>query len=849
MAGQKEDGVAGSKPVADRSMPASLGFLVVGLCAAACLVNPWTFRIYSVAADPILRLFQPNEHFQLVESLSFFGIRNQLRAEGAEYLWTWLMAFYLIMVALGLGSFLLNAARFSWRRFVPFVVVSLLWGCLIRHSTEFALVLAVVVALNGQEWYQGRFGARGRLGAGWTLWSTGGRLLTLALIFFMVGVDITGWHLYKPGIHFGLGYNPDHFPIEAADFLARQNDLKGNVLNTSMAQGDLLIWKAYPKRLTFVDGRTSLFPQELLEKWHMIRTALRDDEVEKWKPWLDEYKISTVMIEPMDSNLTYQKLKDSRNWIPFYDDGRIAMFGRADAPATDLAVFEANRLRPERVYTSTRPLPAAEGPPTPTSWIDEIFQNRSLGRAQMRTQSAMRWLVAGPGGPQNLPEPARCLLAIQDARIALSRNPDDPMAFRILNDAYRLLTAQETALMAGIALTPENQGRIGQLTASPDRLINRFRQRVTALNYAIQTSPKPASEPARNELFDLNMQLYELYASANALDLARDRLGAALALNPGEEYLQFRRISRAALQNQFNQLDQGITQIEQKVEDQGLELQPRPVDLAMYARQQGAVGLAISKLAEAETSGDSVAVVKPQLLDLYCFTGQPDKALDLLNVGSIGDPNLGSEPGFATYRQGLVYYLLGNYLSTASLWDQRSIPAIRTDRSSRALTAGRFLVHGEAMSANNIFQVIPSSLEQQASWEFDLGICQLEAGLPTQASEHFTNALTLEPDMSVRPIAAYYLEKMGKPVPPKRSGSGTAKPSPGETKPPAAGAAGEKPPTPAPPAPPSPPNQTNPPETKEKSAPSEPVKPAAPSKPAGEPPSAKKATENKAAPK
>ena len=103
----------------------------------------------------------------------------------------------------------------------------------------------------------------------------------------------------------------------------------------------------------------------------------------------------------------------------------------------------------------------------------------------------------GPGraAADGLPEPARCLLAIQDARIALSRNPDDPTAFRILNDAYRMLTLQETAMLAGIPLTPENQPRIASHHTPPERLMNRFRQRVTALNYAIQTTPTP--EPTR----------------------------------------------------------------------------------------------------------------------------------------------------------------------------------------------------------------------------------------------------------------------------------------------------------------------------------------------------------------
>jgi tetratricopeptide (TPR) repeat protein len=846
--GSKDAAAGGGEPPAGRPVPAATGFLVLGLSAAAALVNPWTFRVYPAAADPFLRLFQPSEHFQFVESLSFFGIRNQFRGEGAEYLWTWLMAFYLIMVAAGLGAFLLNSARFSWRRFLPFVVVSLLWGCLMRHSVEFALVLCAVVALNGQEWYLARFGTRGRLGNGWTLWSTGGRLATLALVFFMVGVDITGgvpwttWRIQKPGIHFGLGYNPDHFPIEAAEFLAQQNDLRGNVLNTSMAQGDLLIWKASPKRLTFVDGRTSLFPQSLLEKWHLLRASLRDDDVATWKPWLDEHEISAVMIEPADSAKTYEKLKDSRNWIPFYDDGRVAMFGRSDAPKTDVAVFEANRLQPDRVFRVTRSVPAAEGPPTPTSWIDEVFQNRSLGRAQMRTQSAFRWLTSGASSGQALTEPARCLLAIQDARIALSRNPDDPVAFRILNDAYRLLTVQETALLAGIPLTAQNQTRISQITASPDRLLNRYRQRVTALSYAIQTSPKPRSPEARNDLFDLNMQLFEQFAAANAIDLARDRLRAALEVNPTEEYLQFRRISRAALQDQFNQLDQRVNQTEQNVEDRGLELQARPVDVATLARQQGLVGMAITKLADAETSGDSVSVVKPQLLDLYCLTGQPEKALELLAVGSIGDPNLGTEPGVATYRQGLVYFLLGNYMSTASLWEQRSIPALRMDRSSRALSAGRSFIHGEAMGANNMLQGISTSLAQQATWEFDLAMCQLEGGRPDEAADHFTKALTLEPDLPVRPIAAYYLERLGKPVPPKRE-------RPGASKPAAVGPSAVKPATSPAPTPHGQGQPAKPSEVKPKAEAPEPAKLDGSTKPPGEPATAKKETEKKATPK
>ena len=83
----------------------------------------------------------------------------------------------------------------------------------------------------------------------------------------------------------------------------------------------------------------------------------------------------------------------SPNWVPFYDDGQIVMFGRADAPASDLAFFKANRLDPElRAFRTTHPIPGAERPPNPTTWIDDIFQNRTYGRLHSRNESARRWL-------------------------------------------------------------------------------------------------------------------------------------------------------------------------------------------------------------------------------------------------------------------------------------------------------------------------------------------------------------------------------------------------------------------------------------------------------------------------
>ena len=69
------------------------------------------------------------------------------------------------------------------------------------------------------------------------------------------------------------------------------------------------------------------------------------------------------------------------------------------------------------------------------------------------------------------------------------------------------------------------------------------------------------------------------------------------------------------------------------------------------------------------------------------------------------------------------------------------------------------------MQTTNAVMSLPASLRQQATWLYDLGMCQLEAGMPQEATESLSKAIELSPDIGIRPIAAYYLEKLGKPIP------------------------------------------------------------------------------------
>ncbi len=224
-------------------------WIATGLCLLATFVNP--SHVFGVLAgfDSILKPIA-----LLPKSLGIGerppGFRSSFLfssdfgpASMAGVIRT-LRFYFLALVGLGLASFLLNRRDFSLGRFLPFVAASVLWALAFNVFTApFALVLAATLALNGQEWYHRTFGVEGKLGSGWTVWSTGGRLVTIAVIFAAIARGVTGWGGQVGDAQFGFGFNPDDFPFESAEAI-RDAPIEGGILNTSLSQGDAIAWKA-----------------------------------------------------------------------------------------------------------------------------------------------------------------------------------------------------------------------------------------------------------------------------------------------------------------------------------------------------------------------------------------------------------------------------------------------------------------------------------------------------------------------------------------------------------------------------------------------------------------------------
>ncbi len=272
------------------SWPLGLGILAAS--AAVCLLNPSLWRIYPTAFGPVVEMVRNLTGLKTTpltgDQLSFFDPQSRKYFEdmlgpGMARLQ---IALYLILVTVGMLSFALNRRRFALGRFLAFVAASLLWAGLIRLAPFFALVFAAVLTLNGQEWYHDRFGTEGRLGAGWKLWSDGGRAVTILLIFAFLALGITGFAGVE--LPFGFGVDASQFAFEAAEHL-RQSEVEGRVLNLSVSHGDALIW-ADPRHKTYIDSREGLFTDALRSELRDLRRALRDDDRPQWSALLEKVR-------------------------------------------------------------------------------------------------------------------------------------------------------------------------------------------------------------------------------------------------------------------------------------------------------------------------------------------------------------------------------------------------------------------------------------------------------------------------------------------------------------------------------------------------------------------------------
>lgn len=788
-----------------RKLGCSKSFLLLAACALAVLANPFIWKVYPAAFQGF------REHAAFVFNTA--RIRDLLADEysiGFQVLWV-------ASVLLGLGSFALNLGDFSPSRFAMFLAATILWTFNPALTAPFALVWCATMTLNGQEWWHQAFGTRGQTDFAWSIWSVGGRAVTIILIFLAIVLGITGWAggPNLPGFAFNLRFvDTERLPFEAAEFL-RTAQIEGNVLNANAAQGDAILWKGEGKRTVYLDSRPHASTAEDRAALAELRKNQREDD-ESFREFLDAKGVSAVMVPMGFSSMpprfyrrdnleaiaanTYKKLLESRDWVLFWDDGNVAIFGRAGAPwvplwgeefnaaakpgsvpAKDTEFFAKNRLdSASAVFARSQAVPSSDRPPAPVNFIDRITPGRFNAASQARILSSQRWMARhsfnpiGSGLSRELASPADCIMAVREARIAIARDPDDPFAYSGLAEAYSNLLILETALLAGLEPTDANAPRIRQILPQPSMLEMRFQQLLTALTYAIQTTPPPRDPDEKRELGLRHYRLADLHRQVGHLDLARDHLRTYTQLVPADEVDQ-------QVMNQLDQLEAIAAENLKAVEDAQADPNNSLGQVAMLAQQRGLPMTALDRLNDALKLGETVVPVKPLLVDLCCRIGMPDRVGD--NLGTQNEPTLSDGPGTAAHRQGMVSLLMGNYLYASDLWGGYALRELRGARVMQALGSLGGLARGAVVPAILSYrsQQIPRQSATQSLWEFELGLCLLEMGEPDRAAEHLVRSLQLSPDSPLRPVIAYYLRELGRPVPPppdnRHEAGGTSEPS------------------------------------------------------------------------
>jgi tetratricopeptide (TPR) repeat protein len=773
----------------DGPSPALVGGIAAG-CVAICALNPSLFRIYGEAFGPILSIptvvFSSGNFLSMPDHLSFFGADSWdfLRRGSGDRAPVMRLAFYLVVVIVGLASFALNRRRMSRFGLALFIVAALLWGGLTRFSGEFAVIFTYILGRNGQEWFQSTYGVAGRISGGWTAWSVLGRALTILLVFLVMAKTLTGFGYTEGRPTFGFGFDPSEFDFEAGDYL-KTAKFEGEVLNLSDTLGDAMIWRAYPRRKTFTDSRRGLFGGDVRRDLATFRSAFTEvragdgtaddsgpvtvkEDPDKWRPILDKYRATTVLMLWERDYRLYGAMLYSKNWTLLYDDGRSILFGRKDAPADELALFEKEKLDArEIVYHRRDRVPFPDRSPTAVTFIDRIIRNRSLSRRQPHINAADHWLTAGAvlaGG--SLPDSAHCIMAIREARKAIRYNPDESDAYRYLEFAYEKLMENEVAAFRA----KKQQVPVGYIAF-------RTRARITALNYAIQTTPPPVDRESQLILAESYKRLTLLHRGMGDLDLEHDALAAWRDLVPAGDV-------PAEELKRLDDLDNAIRRFKDDLQKAGNDSNLDAVARASIAENRGFPGLALQELEEAENQGVLIDKFLNMMVGLYCRTGQPEKANEKLQNRPLDDPALFfGGAGSPAYTHGLVNLLLGYYDNTVAFWrDKALVQALLSERSQKLAVAREILagVPDRAVTTTLDLTGIPNRpglIETEASWEFELALCLLESGNPDEAGKRFLRALEFNPRISVRPLIEDYLSKSKLNVPIPESLAIDAKPA------------------------------------------------------------------------
>lgn len=141
---------------------------------------------------------------------------------------------------------------------------------------------------------------------------------------------------------FASTYDPKTYPERVLPLLSSADSRR---IFTEDEWGGYLIYKLYPSRKVFIDGRSDFYGDDFGEEYLRLLTVQ-----EGWNRTLDRYGIDTVVLSPAFA--LSSTLKISRDWRLVYDDHTSLVF-RRNSPGTSSFASDGEGNGRDREITKT----------------------------------------------------------------------------------------------------------------------------------------------------------------------------------------------------------------------------------------------------------------------------------------------------------------------------------------------------------------------------------------------------------------------------------------------------------------------------------------------------------------
>lgn len=312
----------GREDVLSRRQLGALGVILFA-CAAATLLNPEMYGIY----DYIRLVLSDRASQRLVMEWQPPRINNP----------TGILMFYapFFIAALGL---ICSRKRPGVTDLVLFLCFSIFGLTALRNTIWFGIIAAPIITRHwgGLAWESSTGGPRKfriiDALARWFMRSSTPRPhyrlnLVIALIAGASIVVASPW--VRPGLYHNSLLDPET-PVAAFDYIEKEA-LQGRIFHPQIF-GDYLIWRLYPRQLSYFDGRVHLFGEDFVREYQMI---FYDSQ---WEQKLAPYDIQYLLLskgdDQPDSRNMIRNAHASPNWTVLYQDSVSVLFERrvADAP-------------------------------------------------------------------------------------------------------------------------------------------------------------------------------------------------------------------------------------------------------------------------------------------------------------------------------------------------------------------------------------------------------------------------------------------------------------------------------------------------------------------------------------